>query len=251
MTIASSRSRIPAHTRVALPLDRLPSSPYRSTPCCAPQRPRGCGIVGSSAGSESGRSHGERRRDRKRAARIWIVDTEDLVIQYEVAVEVGALTGNFAAAGDMGEGLRRGAGRRAGQDAGRVKRGLHLCYGDYKHRHFTVPEDLSLCVELADAVGEAADFIRMPADRETGRDPVFFEPLRELSVRRLALSVTTTRVTTSARASSCRRRRPAAAGSSSPSRPSAAWPASTSAAPERRHSNVSCSCTRGQPPRIR
>ena len=118
------------------PVDRLPSSPYRSTPCCAPQRPRGCGIVGSSAGSESGRSHGERRRDRERAARIWIVDTEDLVIQYEVAVEVGALTGNFAAAGDMGEGLRRrGAGRRAGQDAGRVKRGLHLCYGDYKHRH--------------------------------------------------------------------------------------------------------------------
>jgi len=118
----SHRRRAPTR-----PVDRLPSSPYRSTPCCAPQRPRGCGIVGSSAGSESGRSHGERRRDRERAARIWIVDTEDLVIQYEVAVEVGALTGNFAAAGDMGEGLRRrGAGRRAGQDAGRVKRGLHL-----------------------------------------------------------------------------------------------------------------------------
>ena len=126
-----------------------------------------------------------------------------------------------------------------------MKRGLHLCYGDYKHRHFTVPEDLSLCVELADAVGEAADFIRMPADRETGRDPVYFEPLRELSVRRLALSVTTTRVTTSARASSCRRRRPAAAGSSSPSRPSAAWRGSTSAGRAGRHSSSCSSSTRG------
>ena len=34
-----------------------------------------------------------------------------------------------------------------------VERGLHLCYGDYKHRHFHAPEDLSVCVELANGVG--------------------------------------------------------------------------------------------------
>ena len=44
---------------------------------------------------------------------------------------------------------------------------MHLCYGDYKHRHFTVPADLSLCVELANGVGGAADFVHMPADRDS------------------------------------------------------------------------------------
>jgi hypothetical protein len=72
---------------------------------------------------------------------------------------------------------------------GAGERGVHLCYGDYKHRHFTIPADLSLCVELANAISDSADFVHMPADRETGRDPGYYEPLRDLSARRLALGV--------------------------------------------------------------
>jgi methionine synthase II (cobalamin-independent) len=76
------------------------------------------------------------------------------------------------------------------EPAGDVERGIHLCYGDYKHRHFVVPDDLSLCVEVANGVGDAAHFVHMPADRETGRNPGYFEPLRQLSPgRRLALGV--------------------------------------------------------------
>ncbi len=67
--------------------------------------------------------------------------------------------------------------------------GIHLCYGDYKHRHFAVPEDLSLCVMLASAVSDTAAFVHLPVDRDTGRDPGYFEPLRDLSARRLALGV--------------------------------------------------------------
>ncbi len=67
--------------------------------------------------------------------------------------------------------------------------GIHLCYGDYKHRHFAVPQDLSLCVELTGAVSDRAAFVHMPVDRETGRDPAYFEPLRDLSAQRLALGV--------------------------------------------------------------
>jgi hypothetical protein len=71
-----------------------------------------------------------------------------------------------------------------------VERGVHLCYGDYKHRHFTVPQDLSLCVEVANGVEDLADFVHMPVDRETGRDPAYHEPLRDLDVPgRLALGV--------------------------------------------------------------
>jgi hypothetical protein len=66
---------------------------------------------------------------------------------------------------------------------------VHLCYGDYKHRHFAVPKDLSLCVELANAVSDLTDFVHMPADRETGRDPGYYEPLRDLDAGRLALGV--------------------------------------------------------------
>ena len=68
----------------------------------------------------------------------------------------------------------------------------------------------------------------MPVDRETGRKPEYFEPLRDLNASRLALGVidyegdeARTRELAEAAARG-------AAAWSSPSRPSAAWPASTS-----------------------
>ena len=97
---------------------------------------------------------------------------DHLVIQYDVAVEFGALTATFMPAGDLGEPetvfgtLREAVGRTPDG----VERGIHLCYGDYKHRHFTVPQDLSLCVQVANAAGEKSDFVHMPVDRDTGRN---------------------------------------------------------------------------------
>jgi methionine synthase II (cobalamin-independent) len=120
------------------------------------------------------------------------VDHGALVIQYDVAVEIGVLSGAFAAAGELGEksfiadALRRAL---ATPEADDVERGLHLCYGDYRHRHFSVPSDLTLCVELANAAGERADFVHMPADRNSGRDASYYEPLRDLKASRLALGV--------------------------------------------------------------
>src|SRR6478672_9142939 len=121
------------------------------------------------------------------------VDRDDLVIQYDVAVEFGVLTASFPAAGNLAEKKYIiEALQQALEDvpAG-VERGLHLCYGDYKHRHFHAPEDLSVCVALANGVGAAADFIHMPVDRETGREAAYHEPLRDLSPvpKRLALGV--------------------------------------------------------------
>ena len=63
-----------------------------------------------------------------------------------------------------------------------AQRGLHLCYGDYKHRHFKAPKDLGLLVRLANAVAAATplDFIHMPVDRDNGRDPGYFAALPDL-----------------------------------------------------------------------
>lgn len=116
---------------------------------------------------------------------------DDLLLQYDVAIEVAVLSGNLPAGADLGE---RAVVIQTVRDAfarilAEVQCGIHLCYGDYRHRHFAVPQDLSLCVELARAVSERAAFVHMPADRETARDPAYFEPLRDLSVKRLALGV--------------------------------------------------------------
>ncbi|MBV9367857.1 MAG: hypothetical protein JOY89_26745 [Solirubrobacterales bacterium] len=116
---------------------------------------------------------------------------DDLVLQYDVAVEFGALTLQLPAAGGLGnrEAVLGTLQDLISRSPSGVPRGVHLCYGDYKHRHFTVPQDLSLCVEVAGAVADRVDFVHMPADRDTGRDPGYFEPLRDLRVKRLALGV--------------------------------------------------------------
>jgi hypothetical protein len=120
-----------------------------------------------------------------------VVPAGDLVIQFDVAVEIGTLTKSFSTVGRLGDKDFVIGHLTETLDAvpGGVERALHLCYGDFRHRHFTVPEDLALCVELANGVGHAAHVVHMPADRESGRDPRYFEPLRDLTTERLALGV--------------------------------------------------------------
>jgi hypothetical protein len=116
---------------------------------------------------------------------------DDLMLQYDVAVEVALLEGGIPAGGDLGDEsvvLQAFRDVFARTPAG-VQCAVHLCYGDYQHRHFAAPQDLSVCVRLAQAVSERVAFVHMPADRDTGRDPRYFEPLRDLTVNRLALGV--------------------------------------------------------------
>ncbi|UGS33888.1 hypothetical protein DSM104329_00253 [Capillimicrobium parvum] len=119
-----------------------------------------------------------------------VVPANDLLLQFDVTLEVGVLTGAFVAAGRMGTmEFITGALRDALDAAPGVERGVHFCYGDLGHRHFTVPKDLSLCVQLGNAIADQIEFAHMPADRETGRSPGYYEPLRDLKVKRLALGV--------------------------------------------------------------
>jgi hypothetical protein len=110
---------------------------------------------------------------------------EDLAIQWDVAVEIGAIEGVFIPSDDLaGEAFLVEALRRAVEAVTPpVSVGLHFCYGDFRHRHFAVPRDLSIPVRLANAVlgASAVDFVHMPVDRESGLLPGYFAPLAELA----------------------------------------------------------------------
>ena len=138
------------------------------------------------------------------------VDRDDLVIQYDVAVEFGVLTASFPAAGNLAEKQYIvEALQQALEDvpAG-VERGLHLCYGDYKHRHFLAPHDLSLLVRLIKRSRRGGRRLRPHAGRS--RDRPRQRLLRAAARPRVVPSASlwassTTRATRSARSTSSRR----------------------------------------------
>jgi methionine synthase II (cobalamin-independent) len=119
----------------------------------------------------------------------------ELAIQWDVAVEIGALEGVFKPNPELGSFERIVAELVACLEvvSPPAQRGLHLCYGDYKHRHFKAPTDLGLLVRLTNAVAAETelDFVHMPVDRENGRSDAYFAPLRELAAgdAQLALGV--------------------------------------------------------------
>jgi hypothetical protein len=118
---------------------------------------------------------------------------KDLAIQWDVAVEIGALEASFKPAPELASYERIVAeliecGRQVSPPA---EVGFHLCYGDYKHRHFVAPKDLGLLVRIANDIAAATpiDFIHMPVDRDNGLDASYFAPLAGLSVGDADLSL--------------------------------------------------------------
>jgi len=121
------------------------------------------------------------------------IPAADLAIQWDVAVEVGALEGVFTPIDELRpfERIVAELVECLAQVRPPAQGGLHLCYGDYKHRHFTAPTDLGLLVRLANAVAAEApfDFVHMPVDRENGRSRDYFAALRDLDVGAAELSL--------------------------------------------------------------
>ena len=155
--------------------------------------------------------------------------------------------GNLGGEGSHHRGAARGARGRPGRASSAACTSATATTSTATSRS---PQDLSLCVELANGVGALADFIHMPVDRETGRDPAYLEPLAtSRRPKRLALGVIDYEGDPERTRDSSRRRAPAAAGRRSRSRPSAAWRGSTSAARTRRRSSACSRCTRRWRPR--
>lgn len=121
------------------------------------------------------------------------IPANDLAIQWDVAVEVGVLEGVFLPNPELRSFERIVAELVAclEQVSPPAQRGLHLCYGDFKHRHFVAPNDLGLVVRLTNAVSAATplDFVHMPVDRDNGRSDAYFAPLANLAVNGADLSL--------------------------------------------------------------
>jgi hypothetical protein len=107
---------------------------------------------------------------------------ERIAVQWDVAVEFGALEGAMGpklAIGEIAPGLVRCTERVPAE----VPVGMHLCYGDYGHQHFKQPESLQMQVDLVNAVTSGSrrpvNFISFTVPQ--GRnDSAYFEPLAGL-----------------------------------------------------------------------
>jgi len=108
---------------------------------------------------------------------------ERIAIQWDVAVEFGALEGAMGPKVPLDQ-IVPGLVRCLEQVPADVPVGMHLCYGDYGHQHFKQPESLQMQVDLVNAVTAAAkrqlNFVSFTVPQ--GRNDIaYFEPLGGLT----------------------------------------------------------------------
>ena len=107
--------------------------------------------------------------------------------QWDVAVEFGIIDAGFGVTEDQTfDGVTERLARCIDHVPADVPVGLHLCYGDYKHRHFKEPQSLAMQVAVVNR-------LNAEARRQVGwfaftvpqyqRDPSYFEPLHGLRIR--------------------------------------------------------------------
>ena len=107
------------------------------------------------------------------------VPHERVAVQWDIAVEMGALEGAMGVTMPM-EQIAPGIVRCLERVPDDVPVGLHLCYGDYGHQHWAQPESLQMQVDLVNALTSATqrrlDFVSftVPQDRD---DRAYFAPL--------------------------------------------------------------------------
>ena len=104
---------------------------------------------------------------------------ERIAVQWDVAVEFGALEGAMGTAMSMDQ-IAPGLVRCIERVPATVPVGMHLCYGDYGHQHFKQPESLQMQADVVNAVTSAArrpvNFVSFTVPQ--GRnDRAYFEPL--------------------------------------------------------------------------
>jgi hypothetical protein len=114
------------------------------------------------------------------------VPHEQLAIQWDVCQDVGILEGFYPAYFDDREAgvIERLAGCAAAVPAD-VQVGFHLCYGDFRHKHFMNPTDLAVCTEIINRLVVASArpidwfHVPVPIDRD---DDAYYAPLRDLRI---------------------------------------------------------------------
>jgi hypothetical protein len=108
---------------------------------------------------------------------------ERIAVQWDVAVEFGVLEGAFGLTLPL-EHVAPGLIRALDQVPADVPAGMHLCYGDYGHQHFTQPKSLQMQVDVVNAVVSGASrplnwaSFTVPQARD---DASYFAPLSGLA----------------------------------------------------------------------
>jgi hypothetical protein len=120
---------------------------------------------------------------------------DDLLLQWEVnwetlAIEHGDyLPGrpplDYRVNGDPMDRFRHYVSVLSSRVPETVKLGMHFCYGDLHHRHFSNPPDLTTGVRMANVAGKSAgrriDYVHMPVPPDR-IDDAFFAPLSQLQI---------------------------------------------------------------------
>ena len=115
---------------------------------------------------------------------LTVIPHTEAAVQWDVAVEFAVLEGSFGPGGAQAfDRVIAGLARCVDQVPAAVPAGLHLCYGDYGHRHFAQPESLALQVRVLNAVTAAAaravSFVSFTVPQHQ-RGQSYFAPLRDL-----------------------------------------------------------------------
>lgn len=122
------------------------------------------------------------------------VPAEELVVQWDVCWEVFACaTGDymgkeplaFTGDGDPYERFASYIARFSPLLPEGAVNGMHLCYGDLEHTHMIEPDDLSVCVRMANLAAKHSngrlDYLQMPVPRAR-TDDAYFDPLKDLDI---------------------------------------------------------------------
>jgi|SoiMethySBSTD1v2_1073268.scaffolds.fasta_scaffold182588_4 hypothetical protein len=113
------------------------------------------------------------------------IPAQDLALQWDVCREVLELEGVFSSPQDPWAHYRGQIRRLSSRIPDETLLGYHFCYADLGHRHMKEPQDLSLCVRMANAAkaesGRRVDWVHLPVPRAR-HDDVYFAPLTDLDI---------------------------------------------------------------------
>lgn len=108
---------------------------------------------------------------------------DQIAVQWDVAVEFGALEGAMGPKHSIDQ-IAPALVRCIERVPADVPVGMHLCYGDYGHRHFKQPDSLRMQIDLVNALTAEASrplsFVSFTVPQGRG-DSAYFEPLSDLA----------------------------------------------------------------------
>ncbi|KAM3066513.1 hypothetical protein ACMFMG_012011 [Clarireedia jacksonii] len=124
------------------------------------------------------------------------IPSEDLAIQWDVAIEFAFLEGIVSPPPHLAMALKDHIIKRILElgnsvDKG-VEMGFHFCYGDLGHQHFVQPKNMGLLVDIANKVLEetrnrrSVNWIHMPVPKNR-TDREYFQPLKDLKIEETEL----------------------------------------------------------------